>query len=687
MRRLACTILVCVLLGLPVQAPGLAAGAAQPVAAGATYHVNSTDDTPDKDVGAAACADDSGHCSLRAAIMQANHTPGADTIIVPAGTYRLTRSGNDDDAAQGDLDVTDDLTIQGAGSGSTSVDGNGGVTGDRVFQILSSAKDTSLSGLTIRAGQKISSTFDEGGGLLWEGTNNGSLRLSDVVFLNNSANYGGGLSLRYGPAVSVDLEKVVIRANRAMVGAGGGMVVDFGSGFGNFLLNNSQVYSNTAFQSGGMELFSPATQMAPLRIDHTDIYSNTVTGIAGGIEAAAGSAQFPLQIFNSHIDHNRAYQGGGMTIGRHVVLSQTTVASNTAVNQGGGLYANGGNVSADIAQSTLSGNTAQVGGGIYVEHSFLASIVFTLTNSTLSGNSASHDGGGLYANGGALQLFNDTVAANQVAAPQGDPYAGLGGGVYISPTAVITAVSTIIADNIHRYGASAPVPDDCQGTIIPKLFNLIETIAGCAFGVPRFGNITGQDPLLGPLQFNGGPTQTQALITGSLAIDPGGNHCSTPTGDVLTVDQRGFVRPYGAYCDIGAYEFAPEADLSVGQHDSPDPVLVKARLSYTVTITNNGPSLATGVVLTDTLPVSVSLRAAAATQGSCLGTITIICNLGSLASGTHITVTVAVTPTTGGLITNMVTVTANEFDPAVANNTASETTAAIHQLYLPIVRR
>ena len=72
-------------------------------------------------------------------------------------------------AVLGDLDITDDLTIQGAGSGLTIVDGNGAVTGDRVFQILASAKDVTLSGLTIRNGKKVTNTFDEGGGLYWDG--------------------------------------------------------------------------------------------------------------------------------------------------------------------------------------------------------------------------------------------------------------------------------------------------------------------------------------------------------------------------------------------------------------------------------------------------------------------------------------------------------------------------------------
>jgi CSLREA domain-containing protein len=151
---------------------------AAPRAAVSTYVVNST---ADADVGDGVCAAASGLCTLRAAIMQANFVTGPETITLPAGVYLLTRAGGDDADVLGDLDIADDLTIQGAGSGVTIVNGNGAVTGDRVFQILSSAKETSLSGLTIGAGRKVTNTFDEGGGLYWEG-GGGSLNTNSPPF-------------------------------------------------------------------------------------------------------------------------------------------------------------------------------------------------------------------------------------------------------------------------------------------------------------------------------------------------------------------------------------------------------------------------------------------------------------------------------------------------------------------------
>src|SRR5215212_6070876 len=81
---------------------------------------NSTDDAPDRDPGDGACETDFNNdiCTLRAAIMEANGREGADSITIPPGTYNLTRAGIDnEDALFGDLDITDDLTISGAGTG------------------------------------------------------------------------------------------------------------------------------------------------------------------------------------------------------------------------------------------------------------------------------------------------------------------------------------------------------------------------------------------------------------------------------------------------------------------------------------------------------------------------------------------------------------------------------------------
>jgi uncharacterized repeat protein (TIGR01451 family) len=117
------------------------------------------------------------------------------------------------------------------------------------------------------------------------------------------------------------------------------------------------------------------------------------------------------------------------------------------------------------------------------------------------------------------------------------------------------------------------------------------------------------------------------------------------------------------------------SDISVSKSDSPDPVTVGNNLTYTITVTNNGPDTATGVTLIDTLPSSVTYVSATSTQGSCTKTgNTVTCNIGTLSNGSSATVTIAVAPTAAGTITNTATVTCNETDTNSANNTATTST-------------
>ena len=129
------------------------------------------------------------------------------------------------------------------------------------------------------------------------------------------------------------------------------------------------------------------------------------------------------------------------------------------------------------------------------------------------------------------------------------------------------------------------------------------------------------------------------------------------------------------------------ADLSVAKTDAPDPVLLGQRLTYTATVTNNGPNRANSVFMTDTLPAGVTFVSASATQGACAqsgGSVT--CSLGGMANGTSAMVTVAVTPTVAGAITNTAAVTSSEIDPNAANNTVIATTTVLPAADLAVTK-
>jgi uncharacterized repeat protein (TIGR01451 family) len=98
-------------------------------------------------------------------------------------------------------------------------------------------------------------------------------------------------------------------------------------------------------------------------------------------------------------------------------------------------------------------------------------------------------------------------------------------------------------------------------------------------------------------------------------------------------------------------------------------------MTYTVNVTNNGPGTATGVILTDTLPASVTFVSASATQGTCSGTATVTCLLGTIGPGNTVTVTIQVKPTMAGLITNTATAVAHEVDSPTGNNSDTVATS------------
>ncbi len=460
--------------------------------------MNSTADRPDADVGTPACSDTHRLCTLRGAIMQANFHPGPDIIKVPAGIFTLTRAGRDDGGILGDLDVTDSVTISGAGSSRTIVDGNGIHTHDRVIQILPTAANVTISGLTIRNGRRTVDTFDSGGGLSWQGGGNGHLVLRSLVIAGNAARYDGGLDLQAGLDDSVDLNGITVR-NNTSTAAAGGIAADLSEG-SSFTLRNSRVYGNTAYEGGGLYIsVGSVTSFDPtIAIRNSAISGNHATGLSGGIENHAGTAAHPVLLAASDIHDNVAdVYGGG--IGNYGVLdvSGSTVASNRAGAKGGGVYGYAGS-----------------------ETHF--------TNTTLSGNSATADGGGLY-----LEVFTTNYATmTATSVTMGRNSAATAGGVFVSPGASFTATDTLIAKGTS--GANC-------NSIVGGLWNLSDD-SSCGFGA---GDGIA-DLKLGPLADHGGPTRTLLPGPGSPALDAGSGGPAA--------DQRGIARPQGSAVDVGAVE-------------------------------------------------------------------------------------------------------------------------------------
>jgi uncharacterized repeat protein (TIGR01451 family) len=144
--------------------------------------------------------------------------------------------------------------------------------------------------------------------------------------------------------------------------------------------------------------------------------------------------------------------------------------------------------------------------------------------------------------------------------------------------------------------------------------------------------------------------------------EPGGAIESPPGSKVSRYQFARLIRPLAE----------EQADLEISKADSPDPVTVGDNLTYTITVTNRGPDPATNVVVTDTLPSGVTFVSASPGCVHSAGVVT--CNLGTIPAGDSVTITIVVTPTAPGTISNTATVTSDTLDPNTANNSDAEPT-------------
>jgi predicted outer membrane repeat protein len=422
-----------------------------------TFTVDSVLDQIDDDTSDGVCHSAANHCTLRAAIMQANILPGLGvTIIVPSGTYTLTRppAGLDGDD-NGDLNLTTPgsgspiITITGAGAGKTIIDAN---QIDRVFHVHPN-RVAAISDVTVRHGY-LAGANANGGGIYNEG--------------------------------SLTVSRAAISANHVGVGQGGG-------------INNAPLAS--------------------------------------------------LTLVNSTLSQNSSdYFGGAIDNSGSLDLRNSTLSQNTALTVGGAISSSG---TLKISNSTIFGNSSNDGGGIYTGTGTLYVI-----NSTISQNYANTNGGGIlkYGTSGLVALYNTTIIDND-ADHDRDQLGGIGGGVYSGAGARFMVVNTLIAGNTIL---DAPFSDDCNGMLEAYGQNLFGDMSGCTIpNVLNAGLISLNT--IGPLQDNGGPTWTHALLAGSEAIDTTIDSlgCVDETGALLTTDQRGAARPVGVRCDVGAFEYRP----------------------------------------------------------------------------------------------------------------------------------
>jgi CSLREA domain-containing protein len=448
-----------------------------------------------------------GICSLREAIQAANDNTDVDAC--PAGDAVFTDTITFDVA--GIITVTSQLSVTAGGplviDGGNVITTTGGGTA-RVWWVDTDGKLT-LGHLAMVNGESIK------GGSLYN--NKGTVAIASASFSGNQGEQGGAI-FNDG---TMDINDTDFIENYAS--AVGGSILNYGK----MIISNSSFVRNTSVYGGGAIIHD--TYSYTLTITNCTFSSNISDG-GGGIRGIG-----PLMIAHSTFSGNDGGGGGGGIGANDAIIIDSTFSGNVGGYGGGisGGYNGGHNIS--IINTTISGNSAIRGGGFYNDG------YTTIINSTISGNSASERGGGIdtayFSHPSTLVITNSTISSNT--APAGAGIANLG--------------NTTLSNSII---ANRPSGSDCQvnsGTITDAGHN-IDSDGSCGLD-PAKGSKPNTDPLLGPLQDNGGPTWTHALLTGSPAIDAGDNAQCPGT------DQRGEPRPVDGNndgvvtCDIGSFEY------------------------------------------------------------------------------------------------------------------------------------
>jgi len=412
----------------------------------------------------------------------------------------------------GELFVDKNVAISGPGAATLAVDSN---FTSRVFHI-GLGKTVSISGLTLENG---AADLANGGGVL-----------NDHAILT--------------------INRCAVQNGNVTKGNGGGIYNDGSEGNATLTILNSTISLNHADDAGGGIYNADGT----VTITNSTIDSNLapyggnffVGGEGGGIFNEDGT----MVITNSVVSHNGAGvpgpnfptgTGGGIFNRGTMAITDSTITNNGVFSAGGGIASSG---TLTITGCTISGNRAegQHDGNPYGSAGGIAGTV-TLINSTLIDNFAPLGGGGFEGDG---LIQNSTISFN-----------GNGG---ISTQGLGVEIGNSILDG--NTGANI------DGTATSLGYNISSDDGG--------GNLTGPGdqintaPLLGPLQNNGGPTLTQALLPGSPAIDAGDPNFTPPPFS----DQRAspFVRVFNGRIDIGAFELQPQHHTNPAPRSRPTPV-------------------------------------------------------------------------------------------------------------------
>ncbi len=313
-----------------------------PAGSAVVFNVDSYLDGIDDDLVDIACHTVANTCTLRAAVMQANMMPGDSTIVLPAGTYSLTRLPvSPFGADNGDLNLTSPsggnptITLSGAGAASTIIDAS---FLDRVLWVHE-YRTAIISGVTLRDGLTPGGS---GAGV----KNEGALTVSYCTLSGNEAFYGGGILFTSNGALTISHSTL----SGNIAGADGGGIFSSNA----LTISDSTLSGNIAFGTGGGFYFFSTLETA--NVNQSTISSNSAA-YGGGVHVGSGA----LNLTNSTISENSATgDGGGVFNDGTIWTYNATIAFNHADSDdfNGG---NGGGVFNDTGANFLMRNSVMAG--------------------------------------------------------------------------------------------------------------------------------------------------------------------------------------------------------------------------------------------------------------------------------------------------------------------------------------
>ncbi|MDZ7961337.1 MAG: choice-of-anchor Q domain-containing protein [Aulosira sp. DedQUE10] len=474
---------------------------------------------------------DNGAGSLRSAIASAQ---AGDTI-----KFASTLANKAITLTSGQINITKNLTIDGAGAANLKISGN---NAGRVFEVGRHI-DATVRNLSITNGYSTG----RGGGI--QVVDYGSIKVENCRFNNNRGGMGGAIHIGYSGQGTVT--NSTFDSNDGTLtksGFSSGAIATYGSG--NLIVKSSQFTNNKGVNGGAIY-----SLLGGLSIENSVFLNNSSEGDIGG-GAVFTDGGNPV--------------GPGSTVGGVIAIRGSKFEGNTTKGEGGALFLYGyGSDKILLENSTVVGNTANLSTkGVARGGALRGNSALTIRNVTFANNTSDHQGGALWLDGGsAKNIINSTFSGNKVIKDAGgamfvntDKTAPVNivnstivnnsagracGAVWIGdPSAAVTLTNSIVANNTAGDRSQKQVG-----------YQLQDGGGNIEFPAPQQGSrvVSGSrmvDPLVSPLQTIGG-ILVHSLLPGSPAINSGKTGSGIPT-----IDERGMVRD--SKVDVGAFEISSQ---------------------------------------------------------------------------------------------------------------------------------